>query len=168
MTSAQSVAVLIILLSIVVAAALWTVITTRLLRAVIGLALTSVIVAVLLFMLNAPLAAVFELSVCGGLIPAIFMGTISVTKRIDPTMAVVQTRQQVRKFWCLPVLIILVGIGLTQLHIPELAVKLANVPAPDVRDVLWNLRRMDLMGQIIILMGGAFGVAVLLKESKRE
>ena len=41
--------------------------------------------------------------------------------------------------------------------------KLANVPDQDVREVLWNLRHLDLLGQIIILLGGAFGVVALVK-----
>jgi len=47
-----------------------------------------------------------------------------------------------------------------------------NAPAgagpKDVRDVLWHLRHLDVLGQIVILLAGAFGVVVLLKESKRE
>ena len=34
------------------------------------------------------------------------------------------------------------------------------------REVLWNLRHVDLIGQIVILLAGAFGVAVLVKEIK--
>jgi len=38
----------------------------------------------------------------------------------------------------------------------------------DVRIILWNLRQLDLLGQIVILLAGAFGVAVLFKERKNE
>ncbi|MDD5730401.1 MAG: hypothetical protein PHN57_04670, partial [Candidatus Omnitrophica bacterium] len=55
------------LLIAMVLAALWAVMATRLLRAAIALALTSVILTVIMFRLNSPLAAVFELSVCAGL-----------------------------------------------------------------------------------------------------
>ena len=160
--------VFVILLAMMVGAALWTVVTTRLLRAVIGLALTSAFVTVLMFQLKAPMAAVFELSVCAGLIPAIFLSAITVTRRITPQAMVVETKEQIRKFWFLPVIIVMVGIALMQVHIPAIAVKLANVPEQDVRHVLWNLRHLDLLGQIIILIGGAFGVVVLLKEYKSE
>ena len=37
-----------------------------------------------------------------------------------------------------------------------------------VRVVLWAARHLDIVGQIIILLGGAFGVVVLLKEFKHE
>jgi len=49
-----------------------------------------------------------------------------------------------------------------------------SVPQPiplaeqlSVRDVIWKVRHLDLLGQIIILLTGAFGVAVLFKESKK-
>ena len=168
MTESQFATINIILLTAMVLAALWTVVTARLLAAVVGLALTSAAVAVLLFMLNAPLAAVFELSVCAGLIPAIFLSAISVTKKIDPQAMMIQTREQIKKFWPLPLIILFAAIAMSQIHIPELAVKLAGVPDGDVRSVMWNLRHMDLLGQIVILLAGAFGVVVLLKEPKHE
>jgi ethanolamine transporter EutH len=34
--------------------------------------------------------------------------------------------------------------------------------------VLWYLRRLDLLGQIVILLAGAFGVVMLFKERKNE
>jgi ethanolamine transporter EutH len=32
-----------------------------------------------------------------------------------------------------------------------------------VREVLWNQRHLDLLGQIAVLLAGAFGVVVLFK-----
>ncbi len=168
MTTEQQFMVNILLLLAMVLAAVWTVMTSYLLRAVVGLALTSAVLTIIMFMLNAPLAAVFELSVCAGLIPAIFLSAISVTKRVDPEGITSHVRQQIAKFWPLPLILVLAGLGLSQVHIPELAVKIAQVPQDDVRKVLWNLRHMDLLGQIVILLAGAFGVVVLLKESKSE
>jgi NADH:ubiquinone oxidoreductase subunit 6 (subunit J) len=166
MTPEQQITISILLLTAMVAATLWTVMTSYLLRAAVGLALTSAILAVIMFMLSAPIAGVFELSVCAGLIPAIFLSAISVTKRLQPDAMVVQARQQIRRFWALPLILVLVGLGLSHVHIPELAVKIAAVPENDVRKVLWNMRHLDLLGQIVILLGGAFGVVVLLKEKE--
>ena len=167
MTELQQYAINVVLLAGLVLSALWTVMATRLLRAVVGLALTSATVTALMFMLNAPVAAVFELSVCAGLIPAIFLSTISVTRRIAPGAILDRTRQQMRRYWALPIILVLTGVALSQFHLPAIAVKAAAVGQADVRTVLWNLRHLDLLGQIIILLGGAFGVVVLLKESKR-
>ena len=156
-----------IALAVMVLLALWSVMTTFLLRAVVGLALTSAVVATLMFLLGAPIAAVFELSVCAGLIPAIFLSAISITRRQTALAMVVETKEQIKKFWFLPVLVILAGVAMTQVHVPQIAVKLASVPDQDVREVLWNLRHLDLLGQIIILLGGAFGVVVLVKAVQK-
>ena len=48
-----------ILLLATLLVALWSVMTIRLLRGIIGLALTSIMVTIIMFRLNAPLAAVF-------------------------------------------------------------------------------------------------------------
>jgi NADH-quinone oxidoreductase subunit J len=157
-----------ILLAAMTFAALWTVMTTSLLRAVIGLAITSGILTIVMFLLDAPMAGVFELSVCAGLIPAIFLSAISVAKRLSPEAVVVQSREQFRKFVFLPIIMALVGIMLTQLHLPAIAAHIAGLEQPDVRKVLWDLRHLDLLGQILILLAGAFGVVVLLKEAKNE
>ncbi|MFA5085344.1 MAG: hypothetical protein WC482_03165, partial [Candidatus Omnitrophota bacterium] len=69
-----------ILLTAMVVAASWTVMTRSLLKSTIGLALTSAIITIIMFRLGSPLAAVFELSVCTGLITAVFVSTISLVK----------------------------------------------------------------------------------------
>ena len=71
-----------VLLGALVVSATWTVMTARLLRSAVGLAITSAILTILMFQLASPLAAVFELSVCAGLISAIFISTISLTQRV--------------------------------------------------------------------------------------
>ena len=62
-------------------AGLWTVMTRSLLKAALGLAVTSALIAVILFRLDSPLAAVIELSVCAGLITAVFVSAISLSRR---------------------------------------------------------------------------------------
>ena len=65
------------------------------------------------------------------------------------------------------VLALVTGIALSQVHLPIDF----NLPKPkdnDVRIILWNLRHLDLLGQIVILLGGAFGVVTLFKEWKNE
>jgi len=138
-----------------VLAAMWTVMTVRLLRAVIGLAITSVILTIIMFKLNSPLAAVFELSVCAGLISAIFISCISLTQRLSEEQAAVRL---------LPILLVLTGIVLYQIHIP-MDLHLQTAPNEnDVRNIIWNVRHLDLIGQIVILLAGAFGVVALFKD----
>jgi multisubunit Na+/H+ antiporter MnhB subunit len=40
--------------------------------------------------------------------------------------------------------------------------------AQDVRNILWNLRHADVLGQIIVLLAGAFSVVVFFKEEKKK
>jgi len=158
---------LLALLFLLVLAALWTVMTSRLLQAVIGLAITSVVLTVLMFCLGAPLAAAFELSICAGLIPAIFLSTIGLTKRATPEIALDRSSRQAKRFWYLPVILVLVGVALSQVHIPATVAQVAPAAMQggnDVRVILWNFRHVDLLGQVVVLLGGAFGVVALLKE----
>jgi NADH-quinone oxidoreductase subunit J len=147
-----------------VLAAVWTVMTVRLLRSVIGLAITSMILTIIMFKLNSPLAAVFELSVCAGLISAIFISCISLTQRLTDEQVATRQKERFSKFWLLPVILVLTGVVLFQIHIP-LDFHLQVAPsAGDVRNIIWNMRHLDLIGQIVILLAGAFGVVALFKD----
>ncbi len=157
-----------ILVAALVVSALGTIMAARLLMAALGLAITSAVLAIIMFRFDAPLAAAFELSVCAGLIPAIFISAIGMTRRLNDEDVMERQKVRFRKLWFLPVLTILIGVALTRVHVA------LNFPVPgattvtDVREVLWNLRHIDLVGQVVILLGGAFAVVVLLKETKHE
>ena len=158
----------IVLTSTLVVAAVVTVVIARVLWAAIALALASAVLSIVMFHLGAPLAAVFELSVCAGLIPAIFISAISLTQRLTPETLAERRKEKFKRFGLLPVIVILVGLAMTQVHIP-----LNFAPAPgatdvDVRVVLWNLRHIDLLGQVVVLLGGVFAVVVLVKEFRHE
>ena len=55
----------------------------NLLFAAISLAALSAILAIVFYQLSSPYAAIFELSVCAGLITALFVSAISLTKRTE-------------------------------------------------------------------------------------
>jgi NADH-quinone oxidoreductase subunit J len=156
-----------ILLFCLVLAALWTVMTVRLIHSIVGLALTSVILSVLMYRLNSPLAAVFELSVCAGLISVIFIVTVSFTHRVSKEVMPARRKERLIRFWYLPFIVVCTGL-LLMLY---LKVSQFEIPPPageqNVRDVLWNVRHLDLLGQVVVLLAGALGVAVLFKEHKK-
>lgn len=158
----------IILLAGLVLAGLWTVMTRSILRAAMGLALTSVILAIIMFKLNAALAAVFELSVCAGLISVLFVSTISLTQPYTNQEVLQRMKDMAIRFRYLPVVIMILGIGLILIKVKPTI----SLPAPEVmgdtRAVMWYFRRIDILGQVIILLVGVFGVLILLKEKIKK
>lgn len=156
----------IVILVCLVLAAAWAVLSPRLLRAVIGLALASICVTLALFRLDSPLAAVFELSVCAGLISAVFISTISLSALETEQSVEAAKKERIRRYWYLPPLLVLVGVAVTQIAWPTMPT-VAPVGA-GVREVLWTQRHLDLFGQIAVLLAGAFGVVVLFMPATKQ
>jgi NADH-quinone oxidoreductase subunit J len=149
-------------------ASLWTVLTRSLLRSAIGLALTSAILAIIMFRLNSPLAAVFELSVCAGLISVLFICTISLTHPLTWQEIIQHMKDRLRRFRYLPLIMVAAGFAISLTRIPP-DIKLPDPEIEkDVRMVLWNLRQLDLLGQVIILLAGALGVVILFKGIQKN
>jgi len=157
-----------VILAVLIAAALWTVLTRSLLRSAIGLALTSVVLAIVMFRLNSPLAAVFELSVCAGLISVLFVSSISLTQPLEQPAKLQHMKDRTGRFWYLPVIMLAVGVMLSFVKIKLTLPVLAPEIEKDVRNVLWNLRQVDLLGQIMILLAGVFGVVMLFRETRKD
>ncbi len=157
-----------VILVTLVLSGLWTVMTRSLIRSAIGLALTSAVLTMLMFRFDSWLAAVFELSVCAGLISVVFISTISLTEPLTQKEVLKHMKDRLSRFMYLPLLILIVGVGLMlikmdlnfQLPTPEIET--------DARKVLWNLRDLDLLGQVAIIMTGVFGVVVLFREMRRK
>jgi NADH-quinone oxidoreductase subunit J len=154
-----------ILLGLLVALALWTIQTT-ILQAAVGLALVSVTLTLLMFAMDAPLAAVFELSVCAGLITVVFVSTIALTRPLNFVEA--QALEAVRNRRFRPAILVVGAVG-ALLWASGAALQVVPVSTSamtqTVREVLWSLRRMDLLGQIIMIFVGVFGVVVLFKKA---
>ena len=158
----------IILVTMLILASLVAAMTARLLRSAIALAVTSALLSVIMYRLDSPLAAVFELSVCAGLIPAIFISAIGLTRRLDPEGLLARKRDRLKRYWYLPVIVIALAAILSQMHLSLDFVLPAAAGPDDARTVMWNLRHIDLLGQVVVLLGGAFAVVVLLKEARHE
>ena len=157
-----------IVLVFMVLAALWASMTTLLLRATIGLALTSAMLAVVMFSLGATLAAILELSVCAGLISVVFVSVISLTQTKTFKDILQHRKGRLARFWPLPLVMLGAGIALSFVHTPvQIALPLPGGDG-DVRTVLWNLRQLDLFGQILILLAGVFGVMVFFKRESKD
>jgi NADH-quinone oxidoreductase subunit J len=157
----------IVLVAALVLGAAWTVMTPTVRRSVNGLALTSVVLTILMFRLRSPLAAVLELSACAGLISAIFIRTIRLTPSDTDRDTEAARKDRLRRYWYLPVFLLLIGVAVLGLNLPTFELRPA-VPEEGMLDQLWNVRRLDLVGQIVILLCGALGVAALCKEWKQH
>ncbi|MFH1398132.1 MAG: hypothetical protein ABIH27_06260 [Candidatus Omnitrophota bacterium] len=157
-----------IILVILVLAALWSVMAWSLIRLAIGLALASAVLTIIMFRLDSPLAAVFELSVCAGLIPVLFVSIISFKHPLARKEVSYEMKEKLTKFRYLPFSVTL--IALVAFLMPVRLV--LNLPPPervgDAGFVLWNLRQLDLIGQILILLTGVFAISVLFKEKGKK
>ncbi len=156
-----------LLLVLLVLAALWASMATALLRATLGLALASALLAVVMFGLGATLAAVLELSVCAGLISVVLVSVTSLTAPRSLKEALADRRKRLRRMWPLPFLLIAAGVSLTFVHAPVDIVLRLPAGDGDVRTVLWSMRQLDLFGQILILLAGVFGVLILFRKEAK-
>ena len=147
--------------------ALWAVMATDLLRSALALALTSVFLSIVMFMLDSPMAAVFELSVCAGLITVVFISAISMIKPEGhdrgEDLAARRTRR-LKKYLPLPILLAVAGIALWVMRVELPAFQLADAFPLKLSEVMWDERRVDLAGQAIMILVGVFGIVVLFKE----
>lgn len=164
----MSAAILYLLLGLFVVAALWAVLTPTLLRGAIALALASALLTVVMFQMDAPLAGVFELSVCAGLITVVFVSTISLTQPKGEAAALARADLRRRAF--LPLLGVVGWVALLLFTAGYTLDAQAPVATSQigVREALWNVRRLDLVGQLLVIFVGVFGVVILFKEERRK
>jgi NADH-quinone oxidoreductase subunit J len=140
-----------------------TVFLRDLVRSAISLALMSALLSVLLFKMNSPFAAVFELSVVAGLITVLFVSAIALTKGDDE---VKEARWPLAAF---PLALILFAV----IDVTLMVNFFSAAPWGGVAEkgsfgaTLWGNRAMDIMGQIAVIFGGVFGVLALLREKPK-
>ena len=156
----------IIVLASLVVSAVATVMIRNLLGAAVTLALTSAILTVALFVMGAQLAAVMELSVCAGLVTAVFASAISLTR---PQEDEAPDKKWGPRFLPLPFLLLVLTAGILLLW-PGMDVKIlgGNFADASAQQVLWDQRALDILGLALIILAGVLGVAVLFREREGE
>lgn len=162
---------MILLLAGLVVTAMVCAIIRNLLKASIALAAVSAFLSIILFSMGAHLAAVFELSVCAGLITVVFISAISMTRVQSKEELAEKERARRKRFVPLPVLLIVMLTGALFLlwpHLDALIPYAAPQNAVTEQEVFWNTRQADLLGQIVIVLAGVFGVLIFFKERERE
>ncbi|MEI6578666.1 MAG: hypothetical protein WCN92_04300 [Eubacteriales bacterium] len=83
-----------------------------------------------------------------------------------------QKKERKKKFLLFPVFLIILAAAILALMWPYIVDFSRSYIIPvftgNVRDILWNNRQIDLLGQIIIILAGVFGVIIFFKESVEE
>ena len=158
----------VILVAGLLIAAIWAAFSADLLRSAIALLFVSIGLTLIFFTLRASLAAVFELSVCAGLITVLFVLTISLIQPRNVEETAARSRKHYRKFYPLPVLGALRAAVLWRTKASWLgSFPIAkSVESGEIGRILWLSRGLDLIGQITILLVGVYGVVVLFKRGK--
>ncbi len=134
---------------------------TRLLHAVLWLAATSVFLALAIYQFGAPELAVIELSVGAGLIAVLFVFTIAIAGD-DGMRAHGPVPSWLLWALSLPAVLLLAGLTLPlPLPAPSAAGSVASF-----RQVLWDQRPLDLLGQLALVFIGALGVLILAVEPR--
>ncbi|OJU09138.1 MAG: hypothetical protein BGN88_08245 [Clostridiales bacterium 43-6] len=161
----------IILLVSLIAAMLCTLLFKNLVKSAISLSALSAVLSIIMFLMGQTLAAVFELSVCAGLVTVLFISTVSMTRDRDEEEIAAITKARRKKYYALPVVLLVITI---LLFIVWPTVNNNFLIAGDtdttksVGDILWYDREIDIVGQIIIILAGAFGVVLLFKERETK
>jgi NADH-quinone oxidoreductase subunit J len=153
-----------VLLILMAGFAVWTAVRKSLLQCAFGLAVVSILLTIMMFRFDAPLSAVFELSVCAGLITVIFVYAISLTRIQTQVEEHLVEKERKFRYGALPFIIVIAGLFIyfIQAHVGFIAHPPSAVN--DVREVLWNHRLFDIVGLLLVIMAGVFGVVVLFKE----
>lgn len=144
----------------ILVAAILAVRTKRLLVSAIWLAVTSALVALMVYLLGAPQIAVIELSVGAGLVTVLFVFAINIAGEESSTLKPILPRSLA---WAL--IIIAAGLAI-YLLLPKLGVIPTTVQDPAVGAILWESRYLDILLQVALIFSGVLGVLGLLSSGK--
>lgn len=137
------------------------VLVSDLLLSALSLGAASVALTLILFAMNAPWAAVFELSVCAGLITVLFISAVSIIRKEEQFL-----REDRSRFWAVLPLLGLFGLAFWLFSEPLTKALLpGNAGAAiSVGDMLWQVRWFDVFGQLCIFVAGVLAVAAFFRS----
>lgn len=144
----------------ILAAAILAIGSKRLLVSAIWLAVTSALVALMMFMLGATTVAVIELSVGAGLVTVLFVFAINISGEEPVTLAPVMPKPLA---WGLVVIAVALTAYLTILG-GGLKLVLAATTGPAT--IQWSERYLDILLQVGLIFCGVLGVLGILSEGK--
>lgn len=158
---------LILTVSLIVCA-FYTVLAKSLLKMAMGLAVTSAVLTIILYTMSSPLAAVFELSICAGLITVVFISVISLTEAGSPKEQEQGESHHYARYLPMVVLTLLIAWALDSSFTDGTFPVFHGLAELDFRKALWGLRRTDILGLLAMMFAGIYGVIVLFKELRND
>jgi len=138
------------------------VLSRQLLVSAIALAGASILTSIIYFLFNAMWVAVFELTVVAGLVTVLFISAISLTRDLKEELDTDRPLIFFPIFFALVVfggVLILRGISGS---LPDKALGAVDMMA-DFRIVFWEQRRFDILAQLMVILGGVFGLAAFFR-----
>jgi NADH-quinone oxidoreductase subunit J len=139
---------------------------SSLIKSAISLAAGSVALGIIMFEMGFAWAALFEISVCSGLVTVIIISAVSLSNADKKDIA--GQYEDRRRMRFLPALMIAGGVLMV---VAAMATGISLSPATPVpqaadnfREILWNNRQADIWGQIIVVVTGATAVVALYRE----
>lgn len=134
----------------------------RLLVSAIWLAVTSALVALMLYLLGAQQLAVIELSVGAGLVTVLFVFAINISGEEPLGLKPVMPKAFA---WVL----VIIGVGMTVFLTLKSGILGLTLQIPSsAAMILWSNRYLDIILQIAFIFCGVLGVLGLLSDGKPE
>ncbi len=140
----------------------------KLIISAVALAVVSAALGVLMYVLGAHSAAIFEVSVCSGLVTVIFISAVSLSNG-DKQVEALDTAEPARKKRFLPAIligagaIVMIAAGLSGF---SLGAPVASASSASFQEVFWETCQADIFGQMVALIAGAAAIVVFFKESE--
>lgn len=143
----------------------FSVLSRHLINAAISLAAVSAACGVLMYVLGAHTAAIFEVSVCSGLVTVIFISAVSLSNG-DRQASAPEKRAHL-----LPIILIAIGAVLVVAALLtgfSLGTRGPVGSAASFDNVFWETRQADIFGQMVAILAGASAIVVFFKESEKQ
>ena len=143
----------------------FSVLSRHLINAAISLAAVSAACGVLMYVLGAHTAAIFEVSVCSGLVTVIFISAVSLSNG-DRQASAPEKRAHL-----LPIILIAIGAVLVIAALLSgfsLGAQGEIVNTDSFNNVFWETRQADIFGQMVAILAGASAIVVFFKESEKQ
>jgi uncharacterized MnhB-related membrane protein len=131
----------------------------RLLMSALWLAGASALVSLLIYLLGAPEVAVIELSVGAGLVTVLFVFAINIAG--EETLPIRRLVPRPLAWGLLVVCLLLMGWFI----LPRAGLVNIVEDKKSFAQVVWNLRSLDMLLQVILIFAGVLGVVGLLAEN---